>query len=128
MESWAARITEISCYADVQHTIELPAHARTASAPHDQVEPVGDGVDIDTDPPHDPAHSAPCHPRQQCHRGLRTRHRKPGHRVIEVPYDSQATTDQAGWWCKGQLVPGRETHPRLVGHPRPALHLSRHRH
>src|SRR4051794_20211737 len=25
--SWAARITEISCYADVQHTIELPAHA-----------------------------------------------------------------------------------------------------
>ena len=27
IESWAARITEISCYADVQHTIELPAHA-----------------------------------------------------------------------------------------------------
>ncbi len=65
-------------------------------------EPVDSLLGVAPDPGHDRPDGAPCDPHQFAHRGFRTRHRQPGHRVIE-----------------GQGVPGVMARPRHRHHRRP---------
>ncbi|CKR39914.1 Uncharacterised protein [Mycobacterium tuberculosis] len=65
-------------------------------------EPVNALFGVGPDPGHDRPDGAPGDPHQLAHRGLRTRHRQPGHRVIE-----------------SIRVPGMMTRPRHRHHRRP---------
>ena len=73
-------------------------------------QPVDALVGVGPDPGHDRPDGAPGDPHQLAHRGFRTRHRQPGHRVIEHRYarrgDAPTAPGTTVGPCSGQFTRG----------------------